>query len=278
MRARELLQNGELVAAISSLTDEIKRSPMDATARTFLFELLCFAGDHVRAGKQLDAIGQLSRDTDSRTAVQLYQELLNAESARQRTFREGTPPRFLLEPPAAVSLHLDALKQSQQGQLDLARATLDRASEQTKPLRLEAAGLVAEDFRDGDDFLAPVLEVFSRSSYFWVPWEHLQYLEVNPPKNFRDLLWTPARLATFDGQLGEVFLPNLYPGTFAAQDDLVRLGRKTEWVDTGAGIVRGLGQKMFLIGDDARTLLELGELRFSFRDDDAIAPVPPSES
>lgn len=263
MKAREFLDKGELVEAIGSLTEEIRKSPNDLTRRIFLFELLCYAGDLARARRQLDAIAQLSQGAEARIGAQSYQDLLAAETARSQLFDEGRRPRFLLSPPERANRHLEALEMARQGRLDEARAILDRSAAEAEPIRGTSDGATFEGFQDADDLLAPVLEVFSRGSYFWLPWEHVQYLEVSQPKTLRDLLWIPARVAAFDGQLGEVYLPNLYPGTAKSDDDLLRLGRKTEWLDLGPGITRGLGQKLFLVGDDAKTLLELGEVQFT---------------
>ena len=44
MKARELLQAGRLSAAVAALSEEVKLHPADVQLRTFLFELLCFAG------------------------------------------------------------------------------------------------------------------------------------------------------------------------------------------------------------------------------------------
>jgi type VI secretion system protein ImpE len=141
---------------------------------------------------------------------------------------------------------------------------LDRAAGRGTPDPGSRGGTAFDDFRDADDLLAPVLEVFTATGYFWVPWEHIQFLEVPAPRTLRDLLWTPANLSTFDGQLGEVTLPGLYPGTSSSADEAIRLGRKTEWIERDGGPVRGLGRKLFLVGDEARTLLELGEVKFTF--------------
>jgi type VI secretion system protein ImpE len=123
--------------------------------------------------------------------------------------------------------------------------------------------VAVERIRDADDLLAPVLEVITAEGYFWAPWENVQFLLVPPPQHLRDLLWAPARLATEDGLLGEVHLPNLYPGSYRHPDQAVRLGHMTVWTDAGSGIVRGSGQKMFLAGGEPRTLLEIGEIQFA---------------
>jgi type VI secretion system protein ImpE len=62
--------------------------------------------------------------------------------------------------------------------------------------------------------------------------------------------------------LGEVYLLNLYPGSHRHEDDAVRLGRVTTWIDAGSGISRGAGQKLFVAGEELRTLLEIGEIQF----------------
>ena len=47
-------------------------------------------------------------------------------------------------------------------------------------------------------------------------------------------------------------------------DDAIRLGHKTEWIGGDGRPVRGVGRKLFLVGDEARTLLELGEVKFEY--------------
>jgi len=58
MNARELLQAGKLDEAIQAVSAEVRDNPQDVKRRTFLFELLCFAGDFSRAEKHLDLAAQ----------------------------------------------------------------------------------------------------------------------------------------------------------------------------------------------------------------------------
>ena len=44
MNANELFRSGKLTEAIRALGEEIRQNPLDTKKRTFLFELLCFAG------------------------------------------------------------------------------------------------------------------------------------------------------------------------------------------------------------------------------------------
>ncbi len=275
MNARELLEAGRLTAAIETLSGELKARPNDLPGRTLLFDLLCYAGDLTRAEKQLDVIGHQGGGAEAAIGVRFYQNLLAAERARTRLFSGGVRPRFLLEPPPAVSQHLEALDRLREGRRDEARALLEGAAATRAPIRGLVGGTAFDDFRDADDLLAPVLEVFTATGYFWVPWEQVQFLEVPAPRTLRDLLWTPANLSTFDGQLGEVTLPGLYPGSSSSADDALRLGRKTEWNDPDGGPVRGQGRKLFLVGDEARTLLELGEVKFAYHGEGT--PADPAE-
>jgi type VI secretion system protein ImpE len=260
MTAKSLIDAGQLGPAVARLGEDLRARPADRTARTFLFELLCFSNDFDRAERQLDVLGHQDGDL---LGVQVFRSLLAAERTRSRLFDEGLRPRFALAPPPAVELHLEALDLVRQGRQIEAREALDRAGTLQAPLQGTVGEAAFGEFRDADDILAPVLEVITSAGYFWVPWEHIQHLAVSTPRNLRDLLWMPADLATFDGQLGQVFLPNLYPGTGSHPEDRVRLGHTTVWQDRGAGIVRGAGPKIFLAGDDSFTLPELGVVQFS---------------
>jgi type VI secretion system protein ImpE len=264
MRAKELLDAGELTPAIELLGAELRSQPGDVFRRTFLFELLCYAGELTRAERQLDAIGHRGAEPATRAGVAFYRGLLEAERQRARLFEGGEGrPRFLLEPPPSVEVHLEALGHLLAARPAEARAALERAAALRAPVRGTTAAGPCDDLRDADDLLAPVLEVYAPIGYCWVPWEQVQSLEIPPPQSLRDLLWAPARFAGPDGQGGEVFLPTLYPGSCAHADDQVKLGRKTVWLDAGAGIVRGVGRKLLLVGDEASTLLELGWARLA---------------
>lgn len=262
MNAKECLDRGQLTDAIRALNEDVKANPTDLELRTILFQLHCYAGDLVRAEKQLDVVRAKSTEIAYLNGLRVYQGLVNAERARARLFENGERPRFLVSPPESVTLHLDALDRTRAGRFDEAREVLERAATIQESVRGTVDGLEFDDFRDADDILALVLEVYSTTGYYWVPWAHIQFLEVAKPVTLLDLLWAPAKLATYDGQLGEVYLPSLYPGTSACPDGLLQLGRQTDWIDVGSGITRGVGRKSFLVGEEMRTLQELGQVQF----------------
>ena len=99
---------------------------------------------------------------------------------------------------------------------------------------------------------------------------------MNPPRYPRDTLFFPARLTLIDGTSGEVFLPALYPGSEAAADPAVRLGRLTIW-EGQPGSVRGLGQRVYLSGENDRALLEWRQLELLNTVGDTSPPDPAVE-
>ncbi len=229
MTSRQLFDAGKLNAAIEALGGELRENPTDAQRRTFLFELLCFAGNYDRAEKQLDVLS--SGGMEAGMGALLYRSALHAERLRTEMFRKQS---FPLETGAEGNLS---------GSLN---------------------GKAFTSIEDGDPRIGGRLEVFAAGQYMWLPWEHVASLRIEAPKRLRDLLWTPAILTTseaFRGQeLGEILLPALTPLAFDSPDEDVRLGRATDWVELADGGFAPTGQKMLLVDDEQVPLLSIREL------------------
>ncbi len=261
MNASEFLKAGDLTHAIERTQQDVKSHPLDSQNRLRLFDLLCFAGRWDRAAMQLEALEHMSADSGT-GELALCRDLLNAQFERERFLTDSKPPRFFIEPPSSVATTLSAWDRLRAGNLAEAVSLVEQSEAGRPPMRGRLGEARFEDFRDSDDTLAGVLEAFARGVYYWVPWEDIQYLEIMPPRSLRDLIWAPARVALVQGILGEIHLPCLYPGSAAQADDLIRLGRKTDWVDAGCGMSRGVGLKTFLVDDAFRTIFELRDLHF----------------
>ena len=83
MNAQELFRAGQLADALKALSAEVRDNPTDARRRTFLFELLCFAGEYERADKQLEVLGQAG--PSSEIGVLLYRSALLRRATSGRT-------------------------------------------------------------------------------------------------------------------------------------------------------------------------------------------------
>ena len=91
MTAKELFQAGKLDDAIQALIAELKNDPGNDRQRTFLFELLCFAGAYDRAEKQLDVLAQ-SGNKNAELGTLLYRGAMAAERTRQGMFESKSFP------------------------------------------------------------------------------------------------------------------------------------------------------------------------------------------
>jgi type VI secretion system protein ImpE len=230
MNPRQLFQAGKLNEAIQALNAEVRDNPTDARRRTFLFELLCFAGDYVRAEKQLHILVQENRQAEMGGIV-LF-SVLHAERSRQDLFEKKDFPQA-------------------------------GGSDQAVTGKLNGAPF--SDLEDADPRIGRRLEVFAAGAYLWIPFEHITSLEVEKPVKLRDLLWIPALVRTGpafrDKELGEVLLPVLTPAAWRDADDQVRLGRITDWREEDGEVVPA-GQKLLLADGEEIPLLEIRKLEF----------------
>lgn len=260
-KAQELLAASHLNEAIEELVRQVKANPNDSVSRTSLFELSCLAGDWERAERQLDVIGHQS--TEAQLGVMVYRANINAERERRRVFTEGVQPHFLREPPAYVDLLVEALNQVNRGQMAEARTTLDRAEEERPAMAGKLNGKEFQDFRDYDDFIAPVLELIVKDKYVWLPFEQIKSIQISPPRQLRDMIWASAHVEALDGTIGEVYMPTLYAGTTDAANDQVRLGRMTDWRQLSDDLYRALGLRLFLVDGEDKTLFDATPVEFT---------------
>jgi type VI secretion system protein ImpE len=256
--ATESYKAGRLQEAIDAQIKEVKVSPADQGKRLFLFELLAFAGDLDRAQRQIDAVSYSEVELDA--AVLTYRKLLDSERLRRRLFSEGLTPKFFADPPAYVQMRLDGISRLREGRAGEAADLFAKAAETSPPRSGTLNDKPITSLRDCDDVFGDVLEVMAHGAYYWVPLEQVEAITIHAPKAPRDLLWAPARLEMHEAA-GNVHLPAVYPGSHEHVDELVKLGRVTDWKSTGGGPVLGVGLRTFLVDDEAISLLEWRTLK-----------------
>jgi type VI secretion system protein ImpE len=258
--ASALFHTGELDAAIATAQTALRKAPTDINARVLLGELLAFAGNLERADVVLDAASVI--DPSTAMVVAEFRQLIRADMARRQLFRDGRVPEFLADPTETQRLQLAALVALRAGDLAEAKRQTE-AAEAARPLAPGKHGDTAfDDMRDADDLLAGSFEVLTTTGkYFWIPTERVQTLEFHPPKRPRDLLWRRASMSVAHGPDGEVYLPAIY-AVDEHMTDALRLGRETDWRETEGGPVRGIGQRLFIVGEEAVPMMELGNFRF----------------
>ena len=91
MTAKQLFQAGKLNEAMKALAAEVRDNPTDPRRRTFLFELLCFAGEYDRAEKHLHVLAQGNSQVGDGRGVVLLRACTRSEpvstSLRTKPFR-----------------------------------------------------------------------------------------------------------------------------------------------------------------------------------------------
>ena len=259
--AKTQLDAGNLQGAVESALNTVKKSPTDVKARTFLFELACFAGDWERAEKQLDVIGM--QDTNAMIGSLIFRQNLKAERDRLKLFSDSLKPQFIMEPPDYVIGLLTANNRLREGNAAEAREILDTVEEQRPAMACKVNGEAAEDFRDYNDLTSCVFEVIIKDTYFWLPMEQVEKIEFIAPKSLRDLYWLQAKVETTNGTNGEMFFPALYANSFKSENDQVRLGRMTDWREAGEEIFIGEGMRMFWSDGKDKPILEVNEIEFT---------------
>jgi len=236
---KELFKAGKVREAEKALTAYLRERPSDTAQRTFLFELLCFAGDYTRAEKQLAVLADGS--VEKETGAIVYYAALHAEKTRHELFEKQAFPTDSTVSPAG-----------------------------------ELNGKPFTDLRDADPDIGARLEVFAAGAYLWLPFEHVASLEMGPPQRLRDTLWAPALVQTapsFRGMdLGEVLIPAIYPFSWKHPDEEVWLGRVTDWSADEEGREYPSGQKILLVDGEEVPFLEVRSLQFFHAADATPAP------
>lgn len=258
--AKILLEAGDLKGSIDSVLNFVRNNPTNIPARIFLFELSCFSGDWDRAEKQLDVIGH--QDANAMIGSLIYRQNFKVERDRSRYFSDGLKPGIIAPPPPYVEDLIQANNRLREGNLAEARAMLDAIEEERPAFKARVNGADYSDFRDYNDSTMCIFEVIFKDSYVWLPIEQVAKIEFFKPKTLRDLYWIQAQVELVDGTNGEMFFPSLYSGSSASDNDLVRLGRMTDWRDLGDDIFAGEGLKLFWMDGKDRSILDLETVEF----------------
>jgi len=229
--AHALYAAGQLGAAIEALGVELRSNPADAQRRTFLFELLSFAGDWVRAEKQLDVLAKNGTMVEAGTLM--YKAAIIAERVREHMFDTGDFPTAPAPSPVAGTLN----------------------------------GEPFASITDADPRIGARLEVMAGGRYLWLPFAHLASISMPVPSQLRDLHWAPAHLnlgpSVKDQDLGDVLLPAITPAAWRQTDDELRLGRATDWEELPDGDFAPVGQKLLRVDGRDVPLLSIRELSIS---------------
>jgi type VI secretion system protein ImpE len=260
MNSEDFIRAGRLTEARAQLIEEVKSSPADLGKRTLLFQVLSFCGEWDKAERHLDVI--TAQDSSRETGVQVYKNLIHAERERIEVSKSNGRPAFLPKTPSYIEAYFIAWERLLKKKPEEARGLFDQIDAERPTICGTLNGESFTGFRDIDTFLSFFLEAFVHDRYIWLPFESLRELSLTPPQTLFDLLWTTARITTWEGLSLNCYLPVLYPDSFLHEDDRIRLGKMTDWAPLGGPFTKGMGQHVFQIGKEEVALLDIREVLF----------------
>jgi type VI secretion system protein ImpE len=254
MQAQELIKEGRLADALAALQAQVRNDPSNAKQRVFLFQLLAVMGQWGRALTQLNVAGEL--DAEALPMVQTYREAIQCEALRAEIFAGRRAPLIFGEPQDWLGFLVEALRLEAS---DAARAEglRARAFEQAPASAGAIDGQPFAWIADTDQRLGPVLEAVVNGRYFWIPFCRIARIEIDPPADLRDTVWTAATFTWTSGAQAVGLIPTRYDGSAESADDAIRLARRTEWDGE-----RGLGQRMFATDGADHALMDVRLIEF----------------
>ncbi|MGS4946426.1 type VI secretion system accessory protein TagJ [Meridianimarinicoccus sp. RP-17] len=251
----ELLKASDVDGALKALQDKVRADPSNAALRIFLFQLLCVMGDWKRAVTQLKLSAEL--DALAVPMAQTYREAIICEVFREKVFAGEKAPLIFGEPQQWVADLIEALKALAAGNPQAAAEMRAKAFDAAPATPGTADGQRFDWIADADMRLGPVLEIIVNGRYFWMPFNAIEVLKIDPPADLRDAVWTAATLKLANGGECVGLIPTRYPGSAADPDGAVRLSRATHWADAGADTFIGTGQRLLTTDAGDVALMDL---------------------
>lgn len=240
--AERAVRDADLDAALRHLQDQVRQRPADAKLRVFLFQLLCVMGQWDRALTQLNVAAEL--DAQALGMAQMYRDAVKCEMLRGGVFAGQRSPLIFGEPSEWLALLIESLLVTGTERAAEAATLRARAFEAAEATSGTVDGQPFEWIADADMRLGPVCEAVINGRYYWVPFERLAKIDLEPPEDLRDCVWIPAHFQFVNGGETVGLIPTRYAGSETAEDGQLRLARKTVWDEVGPDMFTGQGQRL----------------------------------
>jgi type VI secretion system protein ImpE len=225
----------------------------------FLFQLLSVMGQWERALTQLNVAAEL--DAKTLAMAQMYREAIRCELLRADVFAGKTSPVVFGQPEEWLALLIESPSVHGGARAAEAQTLRDRAFDAAPGTTGSLDGQSVEWIADGDMRLGPVCEAVINGKYYWIPFERLARIDLEPPADLRDFVWMPAHFEFANGGDAVGVIPTRYPGSEKAEEAALSLGRKTVWREEAPEVFVGVGQRVLATDSgehpimDVRTIL-----------------------
>ena len=273
MTAEQSLREGDLPGALAQIQEQVRQQPGNVEYRIFLFQLLSVLGQWARADKQLNVLAEL--DAATLPMVQTYREALRCEALRADVFAGKRSPLILGDPEQWMALVLQALGLSASGDYAGAKRVRENAFDRAPVTAGSLNGQPFSWLADADSRIGPFLEAIVNGGYYWIPLSRIVRVQLEPPEDLRDMVWSPASFTWGNGGQTVGLIPTRYPGTEGCGDDQCLLSRKTSWQALGDEDFAGFGQRLLATDSDDYALLDIRDIQLD--SEQAEPPAEPGE-
>ena len=239
MEPQDLFNDGRLAEAILAQTRALaaKASP-EATA--LLCDMLGFAG---RFAEIRTHMGELP-------AHSLWSAVIDAAELRERTWKRPSPS-FLIDPPDFIRMNVRRLHHLADGNDRAAADLFDKLQEMMPETDGHLDGAMIRGLLEADDRFGGVTEaLIDGSRWCWIPFCQTKRIRLMKRETPGQFLYSLAEFTLEDGSHHRGYIPAVYPASYAAQDDVFRLGQETDWDELPDGSTSLKGLRLWMMNDE----------------------------
>jgi len=260
MNAVELINNEKLSEARALLISDIKTDPENFETRSLLFKVYCFYEEWDKADNQLNIL--LKNKSEYQEQFEFFKMLIKTEKERCECHLNNICPPCLPKKPNYMS-QFEEYRYKVKGKKNDEAVSILLNIDKERSIKLTYNGLNYNDLKNTDDLIPFFIEAFIHDKYVWIPFEYIKHIEIAKPETLLDLVWIYSNLILEGGMKITCKIPSRYINSGKHEDDLIKMGRKTDWISLNNKLYQGIGQQVFDIEKNQIRIFDLGDLTFS---------------
>lgn len=250
---KELIQQGELTKACEILGQELKDDPLSTEKRALYVELLCVSGELEKADNQLDMM--VRQNPDFLIGAVNLRQLIRAMQSRIDFYNGADTASIFFEADTELQTLLELRLALKEERFDDAQSIAHKLEHARKKTPVQINDEQYADVRDLDDSLCGYIELFGTDGKYYVTnFSNIDYLEIKAPESLIETVLRRVEVSIKDGPSGEAFLPVIYAESATPME---LLGRETDWAERSDQLFTGVGQKMWLVGEQALAITDI---------------------
>ncbi len=252
-KVKELIQQSRLSDACDWLETKLKDDPLNVDMRATYVELLCVKGDLEKADNQLDMM--VRQNPDFLVGALNLRQLIRAMQSRLDFYNGADSAAVFHEADAELETLLKMRLALKDNRFDEAQELAGELETLRQTVSLQINDQIFDDVRDMDDTLCGYVELFGTDGkYYLAKFSEIEFLEVKAPESIVEMLLRRVEVSIKNGPSGEAFLPVVYAESTTEAE---RLARESDWNELAPQLFTGLGQKMWLAGEQALAITDI---------------------